>query len=110
VEEIMIYEIAALPVRSGQTDAFKCAFQEVAHLLARAKGYKGHQLLQGVEDPAHFSLIVQWQSIEDHTQYFETSKDHDTFMMVLEAYLASDPTVSHAKPVDSVTGRRMTAT
>jgi heme-degrading monooxygenase HmoA len=38
----MIYEIASLPVRADQMDAFTSALRDVPHLLTRAKGYEGH--------------------------------------------------------------------
>lgn len=93
----MIYEIALLPVRAGQIDAFKSAFREVAHLLLRAKGYEGHLLTQGVEMPSHFNLIVQWQTLADHTHVFEPSEDHQVFMTALQGYLAAEPSVYHVR-------------
>ncbi|MBZ2206989.1 antibiotic biosynthesis monooxygenase family protein [Massilia soli] len=93
----MIYEIASIPVRTDQIDAFKTAFGEVTHLLARAKGYEGHLLTQGVETPSLFSLIVQWQTLEDHTQVFEPSEDHLVFMTGLQAYFAAEPSVCHVR-------------
>ena len=93
----MVYEIAALAIKPERTDAFRRAFSEVAYLLARAKGYKG--LMQGVETPSHFSLIVQWQTLEDHTQGIEPSEDHGVFMIGLQAYLVEQPVVFHARVI-----------
>lgn len=93
----MIYEIALLPVKTDQIPSFTRAFGEVAHLLRRAKGYLGHQLMQGVETPSHFSLIVRWQALEDHTRGFEPSRDHEVFMAGLREYLADEPTVHHVQ-------------
>ncbi|KQW93168.1 monooxygenase [Massilia sp. Root418] len=91
----MIYEIASLPVRPDRIDAFKEAFRDVSHLLARAKGYEGHLLTQGIETPSHFTLLVQWHTLEDHTQVFEPSDDHHTFITALQAYFAAEPIVNH---------------
>ena len=52
----MIYEIASLPIKTDQIDSFHRAFSRVTHLLSRAKGYKGHRLMQGVETPSHFNI------------------------------------------------------
>ena len=95
----MIHEIAVLPVKPDRIDAFKHAFGELTHLLSRARGYEGHRLMQGVETPSHFSLIVQWQTLEDHTQGFETSDDHQVFMTGLREYLAAEPSVHHVRAV-----------
>ena len=91
----MIYEIALLPVHKNQIDAFKQAFAQVAPLLCRAKGYRGHMLAQGIETPEHFSLIVRWETLEDHTPAFEASDDHRVFMEGLQAYFAEEPQVRH---------------
>ena len=91
----MVYEIATLPVRPERTDSFGNAFAEVAPLLSRAKGYRGHMLARGIEQPHHFTLIVRWQTLEDHSPRFEASDDHQLFMAGLEDYLSGEPTVQH---------------
>jgi len=98
----MIYEIASLPVKTDQTDSFQRAFDKVTHLLTRAKGYEGHRLMQGVETPSHFNLIVRWRTLEDHTQGFEPSRDHEEFMAGLQAYFAAEPVVYHVRATDSM--------
>lgn len=99
----MIYEIAVLPVKTGQIDSFTQVFDGVSHLLAGAAGYEGHQLLQGVETPSQFNLIVQWQTLEDHKQ-FEASNDHDVFMAGLQAYFADEPLVYHLQKAVAAEG------
>jgi heme-degrading monooxygenase HmoA len=91
----VVYEIALLPVHKERIEQFRRAFTEVAHLLTRAKGYGGHLLAQGIETPEQFNLIVRWASVEDHTSVFETSEDHQMFMMGLEEYFSEEPKVYH---------------
>ncbi|MSU97462.1 antibiotic biosynthesis monooxygenase family protein [Pseudomonas mandelii] len=100
----MIYEIAVLPVHKEQIETFRRAFAEVAPLLSRAKGYRGHLLAQGIETPQLFNLIVRWQSLEDHTPGFEASEDHRIFMMGLEEYFSEEPTVYHLEGGPFATG------
>lgn len=99
----MIYEIAVLPVKADQIDSFQRAFGEVSHLLIRATGYHGHQLLQGIETPSQFNLVVQWQTLAAHTQ-FEASEDHDAFMAGLQAYWAAEPAVYHVRQAVATEG------
>jgi heme-degrading monooxygenase HmoA len=93
----MIHEIASFLVRPGQPGSFAQAFAGVAHLLSRAKGYQGHSLMQGIEEPSHFTLVVRWQSLEDHTPGFEASEDHRVFMLGLQEHLAAEPAVYHVR-------------
>ncbi len=108
----MIYEIATLLIRPDRTDAFRHAFADVAHLLTRAKGYRGHLLAPGIELPQQFTLIVRWQTLEDHTPNFETSDDHQMFMAGLQDFLAGEPAVRHIEgaaftigPWDATSGK-----
>src|SRR3990167_5974094 len=87
----MIYEIALLPVHKEHIETFRRAFAEVAPLLSRAKGYRGHLLAQGIETPQLFNLIVRWQSLEDHTPGFEE-------------YFSEEPTVYHLEGGPFATG------
>lgn len=96
----MIYEIARLPVHHEQIEAFKRAFAEVAPLLSRAQGYRGHLLAQGIETPHSFNLIVRWRSLEDHTPRFEASEDHRLFMLGLEKYFSEEPSVYHIEEAE----------
>lgn len=100
----MIYEIAQLPVHKAKTETFRRAFAEVAPLLSRANGYRGHFLAQGIETPELFHLIVRWQSLEDHTPGFEASDDHRMFMMGLQAYFSEEPRVYHIEAAAFATG------
>lgn len=91
----MIYEIAQLPIHKEDAETFKQAFGKVAPLLARADGYRGHLLAQGIETPELFHLIVGWRALEDHTPGFEASEDHRSFMLGLQEYFSREPTVYH---------------
>ncbi|WLH38012.1 antibiotic biosynthesis monooxygenase [Pseudomonas sp. FP2196] len=102
----MIYEIAVLPVHQEHIETFKRAFAAVAPLLCRAKGYIGHTLAQGIETPHQFNLIVQWQTLEDHTPGFEASEDHRIFMLGLEEYFSQEPTVYHIEGPAFSTGEQ----
>lgn len=102
----MIYEIALLPVHQEHIATFRSAFAEVAPLLTRAQGYRGHVLAQGIETPHRFNLIVRWQSLEDHTPGFEESEDHRIFMEGLQDYFSEDPTVYHVEGPAFATGEQ----
>ncbi|MFJ2485323.1 antibiotic biosynthesis monooxygenase family protein [Pseudomonas sp. NPDC087639] len=102
----MIYEIALLPVHQQHIEKFRHAFAEVTPLLSRAKGYIGHTLAQGIETPHQFNLIVQWQTLEDHTPGFEASEDHRIFMLGLEEYFSQEPTVYHIEGPAFSTGEQ----
>jgi heme-degrading monooxygenase HmoA len=91
----MIYEVAVLPVHKEKIEGFRQAFKDVVPLLARAQGYRGHVLAQGIEMPEVFNLIVRWRSLEDHTPGFEAGEDHKEFMSGIQGFFSEEPRVYH---------------
>ncbi len=60
-------EIAIFRTREGQAEASVEAYRGVASILTDAEGSRGARLHRGVEDPDSFTLLVEWDSVEAHT-------------------------------------------
>ncbi len=94
----MVREIAVFRTLEGQTEAFVEAYEGVANILNEAEGSRGASLHRGVEDPDSFTLIVDWDSVEAHTDL--TQKPHfESFGDALGPYLAGRPEVRHVEAV-----------
>ncbi len=64
----MILEVAVLNIRAGKADEFEKAFSEAGILISSAKGYQWHQLQKCIEKPLQYLLLVQWNTLQDHTE------------------------------------------
>jgi heme-degrading monooxygenase HmoA len=91
----MILEVAVLDVRPGQREAFEAAFAEAEALIARARGHLGHELRRCVEDDHRFLLLVQWETLEDHTEGFRGSEDYERWRALLHHFYDPFPVVQH---------------
>jgi heme-degrading monooxygenase HmoA len=91
----MILETAILDVRPGQTTAFEAAFAQAGPIIARAKGYRGHELQRCLEKPNRYILLVRWDSLEDHTEGFRKSADYQDWKRLLHQFYDPFPTVEH---------------
>jgi heme-degrading monooxygenase HmoA len=69
----MIIEIAQLTIRPGSEQQFETAFPAAIKELDGSKGYLLHELRRSMESPNRYALIVQWQTLEDHTVGFRGS-------------------------------------
>ncbi len=70
----MIIEIADFKVRPEDKSAFTEAISRAADtVLATADGYRRHQILACQDTQGRFVLIVEWNSLEDHTVGFRQS-------------------------------------
>ena len=73
------------------------------HLIKRnklsvaSKGYIKHELLKCMEAADKYLLIVQWQTLEDHTEGFRKSKTYNEWKSLLHHFYEPFPTVEHYK-------------
>ena len=91
----MILEIASLTVKSDQTTQFEAAFIEAAKIIACSAGYVSHTLQRCIERPNGYVLLVQWQTLEDHTIGFRQSAPYLEWKALLHHFYDPFPTVEH---------------
>jgi heme-degrading monooxygenase HmoA len=91
----MILELATLHVIPGQGSAFEAAFRRAVPILTSAHGYISHELRPCLEHTGRYVLLVQWQTLEDHTIGFRTSSQYQEWKAILHHFYDPFPTVEH---------------
>ncbi len=97
----MILEVAILNVRAGEEKAFEAAFDKAQEIISIMDGYVSHQLQNCIEKPNRYILFVNWQTLEDHTIGFRTSKEYQEWKTLLHHFYEPFPEVEHYKCVYS---------
>ncbi len=95
----MIFERAEIRVKAGEEANFVAAVQAAAPLFKRAKGCVSMQLERSVEYPDRYTLVVGWQTVEDHTVDFRNSADFQEWRRLAGPYFAEPPQVQHLDTV-----------
>ena len=95
----MILEVALLNVRPGESPAFEQAFKQAQAIIASMPGYLSHQLQRCLETTNKYVLLVQWQTLEDHTIGFRQSPQYQEWRRLLHHFYEPFPTVEHYEPV-----------
>ena len=95
----MILEVAILDVIPDQTAEFEQAFTQAQSIIAAIPGYISHQLQRCVEQPNRYILLVNWQTLEDHTQGFRGSPQYQEWKALLHHFYDPFPTVEHYQTV-----------
>lgn len=91
----MILEAAILNVIPGREAEFESAFKQASPIIASMKGYISHQLQQCVEASNRYLLLVQWETLEDHTVGFRGSPEYQEWRRLLHHFYDPFPTVEH---------------
>ena len=95
----MILEHAVLPVRSGSEADFLAAFDTARSIIASMPGFVQLSLNRCVERPSAFLLLVQWDTLEDHTEGFRGSAEYIEWRRQLHHFYEPIPTVEHFEQV-----------
>lgn len=92
----MILEIAEFYIRPNTQPAFESAVREsMAKYISQANGFIAGELQQSIEDPTRYILLLQWETLEDHTEGFRKSEVFAYHRALISPYFAKDPFVQH---------------
>jgi heme-degrading monooxygenase HmoA len=91
----MVLEVAILDVKPSQSQEFEAAFSQAHTIISSMKGYVSHQLQKCLEKPNRYILLVNWQTLEDHTQGFRGSAGYQEWRRLLHHFYDPFPDVEH---------------
>ncbi|MEM7134166.1 MAG: antibiotic biosynthesis monooxygenase [Chloroflexota bacterium] len=91
----MILEVAILDVKEGQEQAFEAAFGQAQKIISSMGGYVSHQLQRCIEKTNRYVLLVNWQTLEDHTEGFRGSAEYQEWRQLLHHFYDPFPEVEH---------------
>ena len=96
---MVVLEVAFLQVIPGREAEFEAAFAEASAIIATMHGYRSHRLDRCLEVTNKYLLLVQWDTLEDHTVGFRGSDAYARWKALLHHFYDPFPTVEHFTPV-----------
>lgn len=88
-------EVAVLDIIPGKEMEFETAFRDASNIISSMTGYISHRLQRCVENQSRYLLLVNWQTLEDHTVGFRTSPQYQEWKKLLHHFYSPFPTVEH---------------
>lgn len=95
----MILEHALLSVRPGTSEEFLRAFEQARPLIGAAPGFRSLRLSRGLESPDTYVLLVEWETLADHTEGFRGSAAYQEWAALLHHFYEPFPLVEHYSTV-----------
>lgn len=90
-----VLERAVLEIAPGKEPAFLAAFPEARAVILSADGCRSARLLQGIESPSTFLLLVEWASLDAHLVGFRESPLFTEWRRIIGPFFAAPPVVEH---------------
>ena len=97
----MILEVAVLDVKPGMDAEFEEAFSRAQKIIASMGGYISHELKRCIEESNRYLLLVNWETLEDHTLGFRGADEYQQWRGLLHHFYDPFPSVEHYR---SLTG------
>jgi heme-degrading monooxygenase HmoA len=69
----MVVEIAVFTTKDGHAEQFAAAYSQAREVLVGSPGCRSARMTRGIENPDRFVLLVEWDTLEDHTEGFRGS-------------------------------------
>ncbi|WP_285242689.1 antibiotic biosynthesis monooxygenase [Pseudarthrobacter sp. fls2-241-R2A-127] len=91
----MITEHALLPVLPGREAEFEAAFGQARAIIASMPGFRTLSLSRSMEPPGTYLLLVEWETLEDHTVGFRESPEYQQWRRLLHHFYQPFPVVEH---------------
>ena len=82
----MVVEYIRYAVPADQADRFEGAYQEGREAFDASDHCLSYELAQGVEEPAHWILRIEWDSLEGHEQGFRRSAEFGAFFEAVKPF------------------------
>lgn len=95
----MVLEAAMLQVKTGMEAEYEEAFREASEIISSMKGYISHELQSCMEVKGKYLLLVQWETLEDHTVGFRQSNEYLEWKKRLHNFYDPFPIVEHFEKV-----------
>jgi heme-degrading monooxygenase HmoA len=97
----VITEHAVLNVIPGQEDEFIATMTRATSLIAASPGFHSLRVERGLENPSTFLLLVEWESLEAHTEGFRGSEAYQEWRSLLHHFYDPFPLVEHFEPLST---------
>jgi heme-degrading monooxygenase HmoA len=91
----MILELATIDIMPRTNTDFESALERAQLVISSASGYIGHGFYKCMEQDNRYTLLIRWQTLEDHTVGFRGSELFAEWRALIGPYFATPPMVQH---------------
>jgi heme-degrading monooxygenase HmoA len=96
-EGMTVLELAVVPVAEGAGSEYLRVMEGAMSYFTSHPGCRDIQVVQGVESPDTFTLIIEWDAVEAHMDFRETH-EFAAYREAVGPLMASTPTFAHWRP------------
>lgn len=91
----VVIEYIRYTVPSSQADAFEQAYRAASPVLDADPHCLAYEIARGVEEPEHYVVRIEWDSVEGHEQGFRRSPGFREFLAAVRPFIPQIQEMKH---------------
>ena len=100
----MVVEYIRYRVRAAREDEFEKSYRRAGRVLDEDEHCLRYEIAKGVEEPEHFVVRIEWDSIEGHERWFRSSPGFREFFGAVQPFVSQIEEMKHYAVRQSGTG------
>lgn len=97
----MIVEYIRYTVPPNRAEEFEEAYRRAGKVLDADEHCLRYEVARGVEEPEHFVVRIEWDSVEGHERGFRTSPKFAEFLSAVRPFIPQIEEMKHYEPKGS---------
>ena len=91
----MVVEYIRYAVPATRADEFEDAYRRAGRVLDADTHCLRYEVARGVEEPEHFVVRIEWDSVDGHEHGFRSSPHFATFFAAVQPFFADIKEMKH---------------
>lgn len=91
----MVVEYIRYMVPAAQAEAFEQAYGRAGQVLEADEHCLRYEVARGVEEPEHYVVRIEWDSIEGHERGFRSSPHFAQFLSAVRPFFSEIEEMKH---------------
>jgi quinol monooxygenase YgiN len=91
----MVVEYVRYEVPTDRRDEFIASYRAAAKELESSAHCLRYEVSEGIEEPTHFTVRIEWDSVEGHEKGFRTGPDFPSFFGKVKPFFAAIKEMHH---------------
>jgi quinol monooxygenase YgiN len=91
----MVLEYIRYKVPPDRAEQLEAAYRQAGRVLDADPHCLGWEMARGVEEPEHFVVRIEWDSVEGHEQGFRESPGFEKFFAAVRPFFSAIEEMKH---------------
>ena len=100
----MVVEYIRYTIPPEQAGEFEAAYAQARASLDASSHCLSYELARGVEEPEHWILRIEWDSVEGHEQGFRRSAEFRPFLQAIRPFIERIDEMKHYEVTSVASG------